>query len=68
MSYASDVDDTRKTLLYDPQTAGGLLISVAQKDAQALLSALHENGVDSAVIIGRAIARSSKDTPLIRIV
>ena len=29
-------------LLYDPQTSGGLLIAVAEKDAQALLSALKD--------------------------
>lgn len=29
-------------LLYDPQTSGGLLIAVAEKDAQALLSALRD--------------------------
>jgi len=29
-------------LLYDPQTSGGLLIAVAEKDARELLSALRD--------------------------
>ena len=29
-------------LLYDPQTSGGLLIAAAERDAQALLSALRD--------------------------
>ena len=34
---AGDVELARQDLLYDPQTAGGLLISVAAEDAPALL-------------------------------
>ena len=38
------VDDL-KTLLFDPQTAGGLLIAVASKQAEELVAALKEKGV-----------------------
>ena len=38
------------TLLYDPQTAGGLLISVASPDAGRLVAALHNSGVPAAAI------------------
>jgi len=38
------------TLLYDPQTAGGLLIAVAERDTDALLQALREAGVEAAAI------------------
>lgn len=41
-------------IMYDPQTSGGLLISVAEKDAQQLLAAL-KNEIPAAEIIGRAI-------------
>ncbi len=34
------------TLLYDPQTAGGLLIAVAESDAERLLAALQLAGVE----------------------
>lgn len=42
---ADDIDEAFMDVLFDPQTSGGLLISVAQKDAEALLLELsqHEN-------------------------
>ncbi len=45
-------------LLFDPQTAGGLLISVAPERADALLARLSERYKDAS-IIGRAVARGT---------
>jgi selenide,water dikinase len=59
---ASVVDDLR-TLLFDPQTAGGLLIAVAADEANALRSALRAAGVP-AVEIGEVVPRTK---PLIRV-
>ena len=39
-------------LLYDPQTSGGLLLSVPGEQASELLNALQRNGVNTASIIG----------------
>jgi selenide,water dikinase len=61
VEYADDVPDDLRTLLYDPQTAGGLLISVAERDALRLVSALQENHVP-AVAIGEVV---DKQKPLI---
>jgi len=36
-----------KEILYDPQTSGGLLISVSASDADKLLKDLRQNGVDA---------------------
>lgn len=43
-------------LLCDPQTSGGLLLSLPKNQANALLSALHENGVQTAVCIGEVVS------------
>ena len=51
------------TVLYDPQTAGGLLIAVAGSDAEALAAELQKAGVEAAVI-GEVV---SKKKPLIAV-
>ena len=63
VGYDSSVADDIRTLLFDPQTAGGLLISVGAEDAGALTRALHDAGV-AAVEIGHVIPRTR---PLIRV-
>ena len=45
-------------LLYDPQTAGGMLISIAEKRAEALLKRLREN-YTTARVVGSVIERAS---------
>ena len=39
-------------ILFDPQTSGGLLIFVDEKDAEALIAELHSEGVTQAACIG----------------
>jgi selenide,water dikinase len=64
VGYADGISEEIKTILYDPQTAGGLLLSVAREDAGALRQALIEGGVP-AVEIGEVTAAGK---PLIRVV
>ncbi len=45
--------ESRVALLFDPQTAGGLLAAVPQAQAQACLDELHRNGDTSAACIGK---------------
>ena len=61
VAFQQGISDELKTLLFDPQTAGGLLISVASDDSADLLQALRAAGVP-AVEIGEVIP---SDKPLI---
>ncbi len=42
-------------ILYDPQTSGGLLISVGSQEAGRLVEALKKTGLDSASIVGDVV-------------
>jgi selenide, water dikinase len=50
VSYAAAVPEEIRTILYDPQTAGGLLLSVAAADSGRLGEALQKAGVPAAEI------------------
>jgi selenide,water dikinase len=51
-------DPVRLEFLYDAQTSGGLLISVAAEKADKLLSTLKAKGVSAACLIGEVSART----------
>ena len=63
VEYDPSVPADIRTLLFDPQTAGGLLISVSSEDAGTLTRALQAAGVP-AVEIGEVLPRTK---PLIRV-
>jgi selenide, water dikinase len=63
VEFADDVPEDTRALLYDPQTAGGLLIAVAASDAERLLSQLRSAGI-SAVEVGKVVSRQK---PLIAV-
>jgi selenide, water dikinase len=63
VSYSNGIPDERKTLLFDPQTAGGLLLSVAPQSSAELVFQLKSEGV-SAVEVGEVIPQRK---PLIEI-
>ncbi len=46
-------------MCYDAQTSGGLLIAIAESDAEVFLKALHKNGISTAAIVGRVSAKVS---------
>src|SRR4029450_1025709 len=50
------VDENLGRLLFDPQTAGGMLISISQGDSESLLARLRDNYAN-ARIIGRVHPR-----------
>jgi selenide, water dikinase len=63
VGYADEISDEIKTMLFDPQTAGGLLISVATEHSAQLAQALDRAGIP-AVEIGDVLPQSQ---PLIRV-
>jgi len=63
VEYEDGIPEEVKTILFDPQTAGGLLISLAPEEAAALARALHAASV-SAVEIGEVLPHTK---PLIRV-
>jgi len=53
---AKEVPDYLADILFDPQTSGGLLISVSEQKASVLLERMHKEGIKEAAIIGEVIA------------
>lgn len=49
------LDKAQEEMLYDPQTSGGLLLSLPNSEADALLKVLHNTGVTAAVKIGEVV-------------
>jgi selenide, water dikinase len=63
VSFANDVPEEFRALLFDPQTSGGLLVAIARESADSALAAFERLRV-SARAIGEIISRRS---PLIEI-
>ncbi len=60
-----DLSRAERELLFDPQTSGGLLLSVPRAQADQLVTKLREAGVSHAARIGDVVSR---DTPKVGIV
>jgi selenide,water dikinase len=58
---ARAADDPRVALLFDPQTAGGLLAGVPADAAEAVVAELRALGYAEAAVIGRVLAREGDD-------
>ncbi len=48
-----EVEKDLEEVAFDPQTSGGLLIAIAQKEGEALLSELKKEELDAAALIGQ---------------
>jgi len=56
VDFAPSVDEFMQDILFDAQTSGGLLISVAREGANELLSELKRRGMASATVIGEVVS------------
>jgi selenide,water dikinase len=65
-SYGSEVDgaealsEPMRALLADPQTSGGLLVSVAAEHAADLLASFHAEGYADAAVVGRVVEGAAR--------
>jgi selenide,water dikinase len=64
VKYSGKISEELKTLLYDPQTAGGLLLSVPGETAKGLVAAMEVAGVPAAKI-GEVLPRGEKPIEVI---
>jgi len=56
VSFASSISMQQQELLVDPQTSGGLLLSLSKEEAKGLLERLNDVGIDDASIVGEVSA------------
>jgi selenide,water dikinase len=56
VSIESSVPSYLADILFDPQTSGGLLISVAPEKAAKLLDRMHREGIEEAALVGEVLA------------
>ena len=52
------INEEMQAVFYDPQTSGGLLISLSEDRSEELISRLREKGIDRAAIIGKIVSKS----------
>ena len=55
LTIRASLSRSQEQILFDPQTSGGLLLSVPESQANALLSDLQAAGVTSAVCVGEVV-------------
>jgi len=55
----SSIPEPISDLIFDPQTSGGLLISVSKDKAESLIERLHDKGVMEAAVIGEVVELSN---------
>lgn len=56
VDFAPSIDRFMQDILFDAQTSGGLLISVARERTNELLSELKRKGITSATVIGEVVS------------
>ena len=65
--FDAELDLVQRHILTDPQTSGGLLVSVRPESAQKVVALFHANGFEHATIIGELHAGRSEDSKHIHV-
>lgn len=68
ITFRESITMPEKIALFDPQTSGGLLISVPAEKAERLLEEINRNQPDWARIIGEVTSKDSKSQKYIKII
>lgn len=55
VTFSKGLADWQENLLFDPQTSGGLLVSVAPEKADKIVGLFHEEGYPAAAIVGEVV-------------
>ena len=64
---SENIEECFLDLLYDPQTSGGLLITIPENEVENIMKDFKEKNIDTKVaIIGRVIERQEKSINLIK--
>ena len=53
---AAEISDEKLLILFDAQTSGGLLFSLASQQAEEILKKMHEEGIEEAAIVGEVVS------------
>ncbi len=59
--FSENLRPQHQELLFDPQTSGGLLVSIPESQTGQALDALHNSGVTAAALIGRVLPREREN-------
>jgi selenide,water dikinase len=65
VAFAPAIDAVMQDVLFDPQTSGGLLISVAGTQSEQLVTALRQAGVKAAVAIGEVVGEEEEEERIV---
>jgi selenide,water dikinase len=65
LRFESTADESKREIVFDPQTSGGLFVALPEAQAQDALKRLHDAGLGHAAIVGHAETRSEARTHLV---
>jgi selenide, water dikinase len=60
VDFPAEMPDFKRNILFDPQTSGGLLISIPPSESSKLVEKLHKAGVPAAAVIGKVIKQPER--------